>query len=465
MREDWVEIEYRDAVVKVSTSKQKLKQSEYLQTGKIPVVDQGQQLIGGFTDDEFRVLDCRLPVVIFGDHTKIIKLINFSFAPGADGTKVLEPIKYILPKYLAFLTEILVFKIKDKGYARHYQHIEKEHLPLCSLQEQRAIIQKIENLFASLDKGIADLKTAQEQLKVYRQSVLKKAFEGEFTKEWRKKNACKSSFEYLQELSNIRLKSKPNKDSIYFKKVSHDFKFVKDDKIHTWSKGKLDKLIYIAARIGWRGLKKEEYTETGPLFLSVHSLNHGKYVNFSEAYHLSIERYDESPEIQLEEGDVLLCKDGAGIGKIGIVKNLPTKATVNSSLLVIRGMHVLDQEFLYYLFCGPELQKIVFERITGSATPHLFQNDISKFELLIPPIDEQHAIVREIESRLSVCDKVEQSIAEALEKAEALRQSILKKAFEGKLLSEAEIAKCKQEADYEPAAKLLERIKNEKTKK
>lgn len=178
MREDWLEIEYKDAVVKISTSKQKLKQSEYLQTGKIPVVDQGQQLIGGFTNDEFRVLKCKLPVVIFGDHTKMVKLINFSFAPGADGTKVLEPVKYILPKYLAFLTEILVFKIKDKGYARHYQHIEKELLPITSLPEQRAIVLKIENLFASLDKGIADLKTAQEQLKVYRQAVLKKAFEG-----------------------------------------------------------------------------------------------------------------------------------------------------------------------------------------------------------------------------------------------------------------------------------------------
>ncbi len=78
--------------------------------------------------------------------------------------------------------------------------------------------------------------------------------------------------------------------------------------------------------------------------------------------------------------------------------------------------------------------------------------------------EEQHQIVRAIESRLSVCDKLEQSINEGLEKAEALRQSILKKAFEGKLLSETEIEKCKQEADYEPASVLLERIQKEKKK-
>jgi type I restriction enzyme S subunit len=77
-------------------------------------------------------------------------------------------------------------------------------------------------------------------------------------------------------------------------------------------------------------------------------------------------------------------------------------------------------------------------------------------------IPEQHQIVQEIEKRLSVCDKVEQSITESLEKAEALRQSILKKAFEGKLLTEQEIAQCKKEPDYEPASVLLEKIKAEK---
>ena len=79
--------------------------------------------------------------------------------------------------------------------------------------------------------------------------------------------------------------------------------------------------------------------------------------------------------------------------------------------------------------------------------------------------EEQHQIVAEIERRLSVCDKMEQSITESLAKAEALRQSILKKAFEGNLLSQAEIAECKKEADYEPASALLARIKQSRNEK
>ena len=87
---------------------------------------------------------------------------------------------------------------------------------------------------------------------------------------------------------------------------------------------------------------------------------------------------------------------------------------------------------------------------------------LNALEIPLPSIIKQKNIIKEIESRLSVCDKVEQSITEGLEKAQALRQSILKKAFEGKLLSEEEIAKCKQEADYEPASELLKKIKAEK---
>ena len=93
MREDWEEIIYKDAVYKVSTSKQKLKQKQYLKSGIVPIVDQGQDLIGGYTNDENSIVECDLPVLVFGDHTKITKLIDFKFAPGADGTKILEPSK------------------------------------------------------------------------------------------------------------------------------------------------------------------------------------------------------------------------------------------------------------------------------------------------------------------------------------------------------------------------------------
>ena len=106
---------------------------------------------------------------------------------------------------------------------------------------------------------------------------------------------------------------------------------------------------------------------------------------------------------------------------------------------------------------------MIFEKSLGTAMPNMIgMADLKEIPLPIPSFEEQHLIVQEIESRLSVCDKVEESITESLEKAKALRQSILKKAFEGKLLSAAEITRCKQDKDYEPAIVLLEKIKLKK---
>lgn len=102
---------------------------------------------------------------------------------------------------------------------------------------------------------------------------------------------------------------------------------------------------------------------------------------------------------------------------------------------------------------------------SGNNQKALNQGRIMEFDYPLCSKQEQTQIVREIESRLSVCDKVEESLKESLEKAKALRQSILKKAFEGKLLSAEELAKCKADKDYEPASVLLERIKKEKNNK
>ena len=93
------------------------------------------------------------------------------------------------------------------------------------------------------------------------------------------------------------------------------------------------------------------------------------------------------------------------------------------------------------------------------------QTDVSITPIPICSLKEQHQIVQEIESRLSVCEKVEESISESLEKAKALRQSILKKAFEGRLLSKAEVSACKVAPDYEPASALLARIEQSRNEK
>ena len=152
----------------------------------------------------------------------------------------------------------------------------------------------------------------------------------------------------------------------------------------------------------------------------------------------------------VQEGDILLTKDGAGIGKVGYVKSLPQKATINSSLLLIRPGEAAISKYVYYLLLGPSLQRIVKERITGSATPHLFQRDIKDFVIPIPPIDEQRQIVDRLESILSELMRSKLMAEQTIEVIDVLKKTLLNNAFRGKLGT--------NDPKEEPATVLLEQL-------
>ena len=158
----------------------------------------------------------------------------------------------------------------------------------------------------------------------------------------------------------------------------------------------------------------------------------------------------------------------------GIFNNLPTvifddfttasqfvdfKFKVKSSAMkiLVPTSSLVNMRFAFYYMQANRIRSDTHKRYWISV--------YAKRGIFIPSAQEQKQIVQEIESRLSVCDNLEQSIKESLEKSEALRQSILKKAFDGSLLSDLEIEQCKQEKDYEHANVLLERIKSEKIAK
>ncbi len=178
-----------------------------------------------------------------------------------------------------------------------------------------------------------------------------------------------------------------------------------------WQTKRLGELAELRGRIGWRGLTAKEYTKEGPLFLSVHSLNYGDYVDFRDAFHISEDRFIESPEIMLQPDDVLICKDGAGIGKLGIVGELPDRATINSSLLLIRSGKDILPKFLYRCLTSPYFQDIVQSRLNGATTPHLYQRDITEFPVVLPPLSEQQRIV-------AILDEAFEGIVTAKENAE-----------------------------------------------
>jgi len=488
MREDWEEILYKDAVFKIPTSKQKLKQKEYSQFGEFPVVDQGKEIIGGYSNDSERILDCKLPVVVFGDHSKCVKLINFKFVPGADGTKVLEPKSNINPKFISYLTHVLIHKIKDKGYARHYQYIEKENLPLPPLPEQRFIVAKIEELFSDLEKGIADLKKAQDQLKVYRQAVLKKAFEGELTKEWREQQTDLPTADEL--LGQIKI----GRQDFFYKQIEEwefEVKKWKEEGENgkkpkkprpltipdapnggheerkwnipeNWIWTQIGELCFVTKLAGFEYTDYVTYVEDGdlPVLKAENAQRNGfKKTDFSKVHSESVKMLTRS---QIFGGELLIVF----VGNVGNVAMVPynQRYFLGPNVGMARPYFKFDSKYLELFLRSGVGRSLLMSAAKATSQPSLSMGTIRQAPVAFPSLEEQHQIVQEIESRLSVCDKVEESITESLEKAKALRQSILKKAFEGTLLSEEEIAACNAVPDYEPASVLLKKIKAEKKK-
>ena len=196
-----------------------------------------------------------------------------------------------------------------------------------------------------------------------------------------------------------------------------------------WDVKPLSQLAQLHGRIGWRGLTAKEYTEQGPLFLSVHSLNYGDYVDYRDAFHISEERYIESPEIMLQSEDVLICKDGAGIGKVGIVGDLPAPATINSSLLLVRSGPNILSKFLYHCLTSPYFQNIVQSRLNGATTPHLYQRDIAEFPVILPPLEEQQRIVSILDEAFAGLASAQAHAARNLQNARALFESHLQAVF------------------------------------
>ncbi len=174
--EGWVWTRIGEIIEKLSLTGKKLKQSEYQGSGRFPVIDQGQDFIGGYTDREELKVNCKQPVIVFGDHTKVVKYVDFDFIAGADGIKVIRSLGVFYPKLFYYF--LYAIPLPDKGYARHFQFLEKSLIPLPPLPEQQKIVEEIERRLSVADETEKTVEQSLKQSEALRQSILKKAFEG-----------------------------------------------------------------------------------------------------------------------------------------------------------------------------------------------------------------------------------------------------------------------------------------------
>ena len=192
-----------------------------------------------------------------------------------------------------------------------------------------------------------------------------------------------------------------------------------------WEVKQLGENAYIKARIGWRGLSADEYTKDGPLLVAGTHIR-GAHIDWMSCDHVSDFRYEESPEIQLQEGDVILSKDGT-LGRVGIVERLPGRATINGTMMLVRPKRdTFESKFLYNYLQGRNFRRFIKEKVSGSSVPHIFQRDMVRLLAPSPPLPEQ----RKIAAILS-------SVDNAIEKAQAVidQMQVVKRGLMQELLT------------------------------
>ena len=402
MREDWIEVSFSEVLDIISGKNQKNVVSS---NGKYPIYGSGGEI--GRASSYL----CREGTTIIGRKGTINNPIyvreKFWNVDTAFG---LSPFSALNKRYLFFFARGFNFARLDKSTT--IPSLSKRDLlqiliPLAPLPEQRAIVAKIEELLSELDKGEEDLKKAQEQLKIYRQAVLKKAFEGD------------------------------------------------------WDKVKLGSVCEKVLKVK----RKEMPLDTRLLYLDIGGIDNvkNKIINHKEY------KWENAPSRAqqiIKVGDVLFSTVRTYLKNIARVENpIYENQVASSGFTVIRGKTgILDSKYIFYITTSEFFLEPLNELQRGTSYPAVRDKDVNSQLIPLPNFSEQENIVREIESRLSVCESIEESIRDSLNKSKALRQSILKKAFEGTLLSEEEIAACKAASDYEPASVLLEKIKAEKKK-
>lgn len=362
------------------SKKYQVQKQDYLEKGLVPVVDQGQKLIIGYTDDVSKKFN-KNNVIIFGDHTRIVKYIDFDFAVGADGTQILETKDGIDLKFGYY--QLLNKNIPDTGYNRHFKYVKAEKYVIPpTLAEQQEIVQVLDTM--------SNIIRLREECISHAQDLIPALFQEMF-----------------------------------------------GDPINNNKNYSCESLKKLCSKIGSGATPrggKESYLKEGISF--VRSMNvHDGIFQYKDLAFINDEQAKLLDNVELQESDVLINITGASVARTCIVPKEILPARVNQHVSILRCTGRLNPYFLnVLLYFQTTKQKLLdLANSKGATREAITKQQLELFKIILPPIEQQELFaekVQEIEAYI----KTQQA---ELENAKQMFQSLLHHAFTGELTRRA----------------------------
>jgi len=374
MTQEWASRSFESCIKQVVYTR-KIQRKDFLLQGRYPIISQEAEFINGYWDDEDDVFKALSPVILFGDHTRSLKYIDFDFVLGADGVKILQPHGFLDPKFFYYQLQSIDFP--GLGYARHYRILKELQIRFPPLPEQQRIVALLDDAFAGLATAKANaernLRNAREVFESHLESVFNQRGEG-----W-----VEYALGDLIEIQNgYAFKSSEYDDSGYF-----------------------------VIRIG--------NVQDGQI-----SLNNPRYIRLTDQ---RLERF------VLEEGDILISLTG-NIGRVGVihVEHLPAVLNQRVARITVKNQ-TIDRNFLFRFLSSRAFREGLQEAGHGAAQQNVSTKEIESVLLSVPSRIEQRAAVDEFNRFDEEVDRLTQIYERKLAALEELKKSLLQQAFNGEL--------------------------------
>lgn len=373
MKVGWQSKPFEDCIEKV-TYTAKIQRKDFLDIGAFPVISQEEDFINGYWDNEDDLFRAENPLVVFGDHTKVLKYIDFDFVLGADGVKLLPPKEFLVPKF--FYYQLQTAELDSLGYARHYKLLKELEIKYPDRAEQHRIVAILDEAF----DGIATAKANAEQNLQNARSLFESHLQTVFTE----------------------------RGEGWVEKRLGDVCIVKD--------GTHDSPKYVDDGIPF--VTQKNIRDDGLSFENTKFISQEDHDNF----------YRRS---NVARGDILISMIGANRGMACIVDDSRTFSIKNVGL--VKRAETIDHHFLLFFLKSPQAANYVRAASKGGAQEFVGLTQLRAWHVPIPPLGQQKLLAEQFVSLRNETQRLESLYRQKLAALDELKKSLLHQAFSGAL--------------------------------